>query len=305
MLQEVKSHTKEKQEGAADSLTRRSMPCNVVAEQVLLGAILLDNSCLNKISDFFLATHLSEPIHQRIYEAIIALNDKGLTADPVTLGNYFYIDQALVDIGGSDYLHRLVNYSNNIINILDYARIIYDLYLRRHFIHIGQDMVNLAYDSKIDEAANTQIERAENELFHLASEGSVERQFVNLKDSISMSLERIENAYKNHEGVVGTPTGFKDLDNLLGGMQNSDLIILAGRPSMGKTALAVNIALQSATKFLELSTRNTPETAINTQSVGVFSLEMSEDLLASRLISMSSDISSGNIRSGIYISNSH
>jgi len=284
----------------------RELPYNAEAEQVLLGSILTNNELLNRISDFLIADHFYEPVHKRIYEAITRYLDRGLAASPITLKNQFDKDEALADIGGATYLTRLAGLSTGIINILDHARIIYDLALRRKLIDIGSDMVNEAYkDDSAARLAADQIEIVEHQLFSLASEGLSERSFQPLKVSLTEAISRAEFALKNQGGISGVPTGLIDLDKLLGGMHDSDLIIIAARPSMGKTALAINIALNAADAFIREQKKKhetEPEFVEKEKnlpkSVGFFSLEMSAEQIASRLLSMKSGINSNNIRRG-------
>jgi len=286
----------------------RELPYNAEAEQVLLGSILTNNELLNRIADFLTAEHFYEPVHKRIYEAISRYLERGLAATPVTLKTQFDKDEALVDIGGATYLTKLAGLSTGIINVLDYARIIYDLSLRRSLIEIGGDLVNDAYkDDETTPLAADQIEKVEHRLFSLASEGLSERAFQHLKSSLAEAIIRAEFALKNQGGISGVPTGLLDLDKLLGGMHKSDLIIIAARPSMGKTALAINVALNAADAFLkEQQHKKETETEPDfvekeknlPKSIGFFSLEMSAEQIASRLLSMKSGINSSNIRRG-------
>ncbi len=219
----------------------REAPCNVEAEQSLLGALLVNNEALQHIGDQLRAEHFLEPLHQRIFEAIHKFHDKGLIANPITLKHYFDQDQALADIGGGAYLAKLASAAITVINIHDYGQLIYDLALKRQLIEIGEDVVNAAYEHKIDIPALNQIENAEQKLFHLSIEGTGDRGFRAIRHSVVDAIKHAEHAYK-HNGVVGLTTGLIEMDKLLGGLQRSDLLILAGRPSMGKTALATNIA---------------------------------------------------------------
>lgn len=277
-----------------NDLPYRQPPHNAAAERELLGALLINNDALTQVGDFLHDEHFYEPVHQRIYAAIRKFFDRGQLATPVTLKQFFDQDEALADIGGAQYLVKLAAAANAIINIADYGRTIYDMALKRALIHIGEDMVNEAYTPNIDESANHQIETAEQKLFNLSTEGSSQRGFEALSVGITQAIRSAETAYKNTGGIVGLSSGLRDLDGLLGGLQNSDLLILAGRPSMGKTALATNIAFNVAQNLA----RNEGKTAKDKGSVGFFSLEMSSEQLAGRLMASSAGIGSEHIRRG-------
>jgi replicative DNA helicase len=280
----------------------RVMPHNVQAEQFLLGALLCNNDLINRISDFFLSEHFFEPVHQKIYDAITLLTERAVTASPVTLKNYFDKDESLKEIGGAHYLVKLASLSTTIINVLDYARIIYDLAVRRKLIDIGENIVNDAYNKEIEVTPIKQIELAEQELFHLASDGIEGNSgFKQIKSSLTDAVNRISLAFKNREKVTGISTGFVDMDDLLAGFQNSDLVILAGRPSMGKTAFAVNLALNCCMFLYENFINNKKdiqEEKITAPSVGFFSLEMSSEQLSARMLAMVSEVNSSKLRSG-------
>ncbi len=285
-----------KEENAADF---RQPPHNVEAEQALLGAILVNNSALYEIRDYLHAGHFYEPVHQRIYDAILKYFDKGLIANPITLKSYFEQDEALKDIGGSDYLAKLASSAVTIIHIPDYCETIYDHAQRRSLIGIGEEMVNGAYSASIESDAKVQIEAAEQKLFHLASEGLAENNFKPLRLSVTHAINRAEFAFKNAGKVIGVPSGMTDLDHLLGGMQKSDLLILAGRPSMGKTALATTMAYNAALHFAKHAPQTDGQSAREKpQSVGFFSLEMSGEQLAARLLSGATAINSNKLRKG-------
>ncbi|MCE7887717.1 MAG: replicative DNA helicase [Alphaproteobacteria bacterium PRO2] len=276
---------------SGDKPSYRLLPHNQDAEQALLGALLVDNRVFEKIGDFLKAAHFFLPAHQRIFEAIIKMIDRGQTASPVTLKNYFEKDDDLKDVGGAEYLADLAASVVSVINAQDYARTIYDLHLKRELISIGEEVVNDAFDHDIDVAATDTIEKAEARLFELAETGEVRGNFVTLRSSVLAAIEHAEKAYKSDGNVTGVTTGLIDIDKILGGLQNSDLLILAGRPSMGKTALATNIAFAAANKFAETGGA---EGAI----VGFFSLEMSSDQLAARILADQSNIASDAIRKG-------
>lgn len=273
----------------------RSQPANILAEQMLLGSILANNEAFHKISDFLHSDHFYEPIHQKIFIAISTFIDKGLLANHVTLKNHFDNDATLKDMNQSEYLYELSALSSTIINIHDYAKTVVDLAIRRNLISIGENIVNNAYTSDLKVSATDQIETAEQELFSLASHGrELNSNLASIKTSLGAALERIQTAFKHQESITGISTGFIDLDKILCGLQNSDLLILAARPSMGKTALAINIALNAA-HYMQTHKKKEGE---QIGSVGFFSLEMSAEQLAARMMAISSDVNSGKLRSG-------
>jgi replicative DNA helicase len=274
----------------------REAPCNVEAEQSLLGALLVNNEALQYIGDQLKAEHFYEPLHQRIFEAIHKFHDKGLIANPVTLKHYFDQDQALSDIGGGGYLAKLAAAAITVINVSDYAHMIYDLALKRQLVAIGEEVVNTAYEHKIDIPASSQIEQAEQKLFTLSLEGSGDRGFRSIRHSVVNAIKQAEHAIK-HTGVVGITTGLIEMDKMLGGLQRSDLLILAGRPSMGKTALAVNIAYNACLSLVkDAQTKGIPLKEAG--SVGFFSLEMSAEQLSTRMLSSASKLNSSKIING-------
>lgn len=273
----------------------RIAPFNIPAEQAILGAVLTNNDAVNRVADYLLPDHFYEPVHKRIYDAVLKIIDKGLIATPVTLKNYFDKDEALSDIGGAEYLTQLANRATAIINLETYGRLVYDLAVRRNLIIIGEDIVNDAYDDEIGQTSQQQIEIAEQKLFSLASDGAGEKSFKSLKFSLNEAIMRADIAHRSKDKLSGTTTGYYDLDDLLGGFQNSDLLILAARPSMGKTALAINLAVNAAKAFLKKHPKDSLE---HPPSVGFFSLEMSAEQLAARMISMESDINSSKMRVG-------
>ncbi|MBT3700987.1 MAG: replicative DNA helicase [Alphaproteobacteria bacterium] len=270
----------------------REQPSNAEAEQALLGAILINNEAAHRVNAFLMDEHFFWPVHGRIFGAANKLIERGQIATPTTLKTYFDRDEGLADVGGSDYLARLASAATTIINAEAYGNAIYDLYLRRELIDIGEDMVNGAYDSGVDDEAVKQIELAEKHLFDLAEKGVSDGGFVPFKTSLTEAVLAAEAAYKRDASLTGVTSGLTDLDELLGGMHRSDLVILAGRPSMGKTALATNIAFNAAKAWHD---NNGKDGAV----VGFFSLEMSGEQLATRILSEQSEISSHKIRRGM------
>ncbi len=251
---------------------------------------------MQHLGDQLRAEHFYEPLHGRIFEAIQKFNNKGLIANPVTLKHFFDQDEALADIGGGSYLAKLAGHAVMVINISDYSQMIYDLALKRQLVSIGEEVVNIAYENQIDIPATSQIEAAEQKLFNLSAEGSGDRGFRAIKHSLIGAIKQAEYAFK-HDGVVGVSTGLIDLDKMLGGLQKSDLLILAGRPSMGKTALAVNVAY-NACKYLMDEAKKKDGLAKDIGSVGFFSLEMSSEQLSTRMLSSASKLNSSSIFKG-------
>ena len=263
-------------------------PHNTDAEQLILGYLLSNNEAFSKIGDFLKAEHFFEPVHQKIYNTVTNFYNKGLIATPITLKGYFENEEQLQEFGGNKYLNDLAALSASPLNIKEYAKLIFDLYLKRKLKAIGNDVITEITDqTKLNPSTNI-IEKTEQKLFTLASEGNLEGDFRRLNISLSGALETVQNSIDSN-GFCGIPTNLIDLDKLLGGIQDSDLLILAGRPSMGKTALAINIALNACENFSKQEEK---------KSVGFFSLEMSSEQLASRMIAMKSGINAKKFRSG-------
>ncbi len=279
----------------ADS-TFRSLPCNIEAEQAVLGAFLNNNDHVNKVGDFLLPEHFYVPIHKKIYEAIIKCMERGVIGSPITLKSFFDKEESIEKSGATslDYLLKLSVNASTIINLTHFAKDIYDTAIRRNLIEIGQDAVNESYEKDINTTAQNLIEKTEQRLFNLASEGASDSGFVQLKGTLNEALRRIDLARKRGGDVNGVTTGYIDLDKLLGGLQNSDLLILAARPSMGKTSLAINMALNAAIEFLNDKAEKTEKK----KSVGVFSLEMAAEQIAARLLSIKTGIDGSRIRIG-------
>ena len=277
-----------------ETLTNRIPPQNSEAEQALLGAILSNNRALEKVSEFLLPEHFANPAHQKIYRACRTYIEQGRIADPITLKPLFANDEDLKSVGGADYLMKLAATSMTIINAGDYGRQILDRYIRRRLIDVGTDMVNDAYEFKVDEEAISQVEDAEKKLYEIANEGETRGGPKQLNAALRDSLVAAESAMKNPTGLSGVTTGLTDLDRLLGGLHDSDLIVLAGRPGMGKSALATTIAFNAA-KFFEEESKKQKETP---KSVALFSLEMSAEQLATRILSAKAKVSGEDIRTG-------
>ena len=271
----------------------RSPPHNTEAERALLGALLLNNRAFDRVVDYLRAEHFTDPVNGRIYAAMVTLIEKGHQANPVTLKTYRERDELVIAAGGMKYLASLANSMVTVINAGDYGRIIYDLFLRRELIAVGEDMVNSAFDVQPDESAGDQIETSEQRLFDLASSGASEGGFKSFERALTDAVELAGAAHRRDGALAGVTTGLIDLDKKLGGLHASDLLILAGRPSMGKTALATNIAFAAATDF-----HATDRAADRGKQVAFFSLEMSAEQLATRILAEQSKINSHDIRTG-------
>ena len=228
----------------------REAPSNIEAEQALLGAILVNNDAFYRVSDFLKPTHFMEPLHRRIYEVGGDIIRMGKTANPVTIKTFLPADSKVGDMTVAQYLARLASEAVTIINAEDYGRAIYDLAQRRSLISIGEDMVNIAYDAPLDMPPGSQIEDAERRLFELAETGRYDGGFQSFNDAVSLAIDMAGAAYQRDGGLSGISTGISSLDARMGGLQPSDLIVLAGRPGMGKTSLATNIAFNIAQAYL-------------------------------------------------------
>jgi replicative DNA helicase len=276
----------------------RAAPHNLEAEQALLGAILVNNEAFYRVSDFLEAQHFFEPIHQQLYELASNLIRAGKIATPVTLKTFLPTG---VDIGGlnlSQYLARLAAEATTVINAADYGRTVSDLSVRRNLIRIGEDMVNQAFDAPVDFAPREQIEDAERKLYEIAETGRYGSGFERFATALTTAVDMAARAYQREGKLSGLATGLKDLDAKMGGLQSSDLIIVAGRPGMGKTALATNIAYNIA-KAYEFDTQpDGHNKTVNGGIVGFFSLEMSAEQLATRIIAERTGIASSTIRRG-------
>ena len=273
-------------------------PSNTEAEQALLGAILVNNAAYSRVAEFLAPEHFGNAVHGRIFDALGKLIERGQIANPVTLKNLFDQDGALAEIGGAQYLGRLAEAAVTIINAEHYGRTIHDLHLRRELITIGQDVVTEAFRHDLDDPAVTQIERAESKLFELATTGQAEGGFRPFATALTEAIVSAEAAFKRDGKTVGVATGFADLDRKLGGLHPSDLIILAGRPSMGKSSLATNIAFNAAKAYRATRGSDGRMLAEDGAVIGFFSLEMSAEQLATRILAEESGVSSDRIRRG-------
>lgn len=273
-----------------EEIPARLPPRNIEAEQALLGAILANNHALEKVSEFLKPFHFASPVHAAIYQAIYTLHSRGHTADPVTLKGYLANDGLLDEVGGVKYLMDLAATAVTIINVEDYGKLIFDRYLRRQLINIGSDIVNDAYAVNLDSDATLQMSQAEKKLYELGTEGQVDGGPKPFHDTLGEVMQEVAEARQNPDGLSGVSTGFRDLDKKMSGLHKSDLIILAGRPGMGKTAFATCLAFNTARSFMnDVKER---------RGVAFFSLEMSSSQLAGRILSMETQISSEKLRSG-------
>src|SRR6187431_3775202 len=224
----------------------RNAPQNIEAEQAVLGAIIVNNEAFYRVSDFLEPQHFFEPIHQQLYELASNLIRAGKIATPVTLKTFLPTDMDIGGLNASQYLARLAAEATTVINAADYGRTIADLAVRRNLIRIGEDMVNVAFDAPVDFAPREQIEDAERKLFELAETGRYDGGFQRFAQALTVAVDMAARAYQRDGKLSGLATGLKDLDAKMGGLQSSDLIIVAGRPGMGKTALATYIAYNIA-----------------------------------------------------------
>ena len=265
------------------------LPRNIEAEQALLGALLANNKAYEKVSEFLRAEHFSDPIHVKVFDVMARLIQKGHVADVITLKNYFEQEGTLNDVGGIAYLIKLSESSSPLTNVEYYAQFVYDKYLRRELISTGYDIASEA----MSETTAAQIEKAEKRLFDLAMHGDGQKGFQDFGTTLNSTLQMIQKAYEKEGKVSGLSTGLNDLDYRMGGLNDSDLIILAGRPAMGKSALAMNIAYNVA-EFM----RNNDKMDPHDKGVAIFSLEMSAEQLAARILSSITDTPGHKLRTG-------
>jgi replicative DNA helicase len=279
-------------------LSQRLPPCNVQAEQALLGALLANNRAYERVAEFLSPEHFADSVHGRIYQAIARRIEAGQLADAVTLKAEFEHSGVLGEVGGTAYLAQLLTAMIGIINAGEYGRAIHEAWLRRQLIEIGETVVNNAFgaDTELD-SAQQQIEAAEHSLFQLATHGAATSGFMTFERALIEAIQGAERAFNRSGHVSGLTTGLRDLDAKMGGLHGSDLVVLAGRPGMGKTSLATAIAFSAAKALLAEAPANESKAA-QKRSVGIFSLEMSAEQLATRLLSEESRVSSDRIRRG-------
>ncbi len=275
----------------------RLAPHNIDAEQALLGAVLVNNEAFYRVSDFLEPEHFYEPVHSEIYTVLAKIIRAGKTATPVT-AKTFLPDELMENMTMAQYLARLAAEATTVINAYDYGQTIYDLALERALIQIGEEMVETAYQRDVDLSPNKQIEAAERQLFDLAEKGRYDGGFQGFNKALRDAIDMAGEAYKRDGGLSGLATGLSELDRLMGGLQRSDLVILASRPAMGKTSLATNISFEVARSYRSSTQADGRIKTENGGIVGFFSLEMSSEQLATRILAEQSGISSSEIRRG-------
>lgn len=278
-------------EGETPLTTENAIPHNEEAEQALLGAILLNNSAIEHVADFLRPEHFYYPIHGEIFNAIQILLDRNQVADPITLKDFFADRTDLKELKGSEYLVDLTKSVISVLNTYDYGKIIYDLFIRRQLLGLAQETADECRTHDVDVSAVEIVENVEKKLYELVTLGQGAQTVIPFRDALKKAIETAETAFQRDNHIVGVTSGFVDVDRWLGGLHPSDLLIIAGRPSMGKTALATNIAFNAAQAF----ERNPKEGA----RVAFFSLEMSSEQLATRILAAESGISSDKIRRGV------
>ena len=265
----------------------KELPNNIEAEQAILGTIMVSNEIFDEINTIISNINFYDPMHQKIFAAIESLIYKGMLANPITLKNHFENEKD--DLNIPEYLVKITKFSTSSRQAIEYSKIIYDMYVRRELIKISENTIDTAKQKDLNVSGQNIIENSERLLFDLAEKGSFSSSLIKFDEAMKLTIEMASNAYKNDEGIVGVPTGLTDLDDTLGGLHESDLIIIAGRPSMGKTALATNIAFNAAQR-LQASGKKS--------SIAFFSLEMSSEQLSTRILAEQSRIKSNDIRRG-------
>ena len=265
----------------------KELPNNIEAEQSVIGTILVSNEIFDEVNVIISSINFYDPMHQKIFSAIEKLIYKGLLANPITLKNFFEDEKD--DLNIPEYLVKITKFSTSIRQATEYSKIIYDMFVRRELIKISEQTIDNAKLNDLNTNGQNIIEQSERLLFDLAEKGSFNSSLIKFDEAMKQTIDMASAAYKNEEGIVGVPTGLRDLDDRLGGLHQSDLIIVAGRPSMGKTALATNIAFNAAKKLQENEKKS---------SIAFFSLEMSSEQLSTRILAEQSRIKSNDIRRG-------
>ena len=265
----------------------KELPNNIEAEQSVIGSILVTNEIFDEISTIISNINFYDPMHQKIFNAIESLIYKGMLANPITLKNYFEDEKDDLDV--PEYLVKITKFSTSIRQAIEYSKIIYDMFVRRELIKISEATIDNAKINDLNTNGQNIIENSERLLFDLAEKGSFNSSLVKFDEAMKQTIEMASAAYKNEGGIVGVPTGLRDLDDKLGGLHQSDLIIIAGRPSMGKTSLATNIAFNAAKHVQDNGKKS---------SIAFFSLEMSSEQLSTRILSEQARIASNDIRRG-------
>ena len=265
------------------------LPSNIEAEQALIGSILVNNDIIDEISHLLKSEKFFDPVHKKIFKVIESLNNKGMIANPITLKNYFENLNELDEVGGAEYLVKLTRFASSSKQATDYAKIVHENFVKRELLEISNIISEDSLDINLDKSSENIIEDAEKSLFDLAERGNFSQSFLQFNQAIDQTISMAKSAIKSDQGIVGVPTGLTALDEKLGGLHKSDLVIIAGRPSMGKTALATNIAYHAARNIFEKNEKS---------SVAFFSLEMSSEQLSTRILSEQSRIQSNDIRRG-------
>jgi replicative DNA helicase len=281
----------------ADEKSFRLAPHNIEAEQALLGAVLVNNEAFYRVSDFLLPEHFYEPVHREIFEIAGKIIRAGKAATPITVKTYLP-DQLVAEMSMPQYLARLAAEATTVLNAADYGQTVYDLAIRRTLIQIGEEMTATAYDADVEMTAPKQIEEAEKQLFDLAEKGQYNGGFEGFNEALTEAIKMAGEAYQRDGTLSGMATGLTDLDRMMGGLQKSDLIILAGRPGSGKSSLGMNIAFHVARTYRGEPTPDGHQKTLDGGRVAFFSLEMSAEQLATRILSEQSEIPSSDIRRG-------
>jgi len=285
-------------DGGADVPATPVLPHNIEAEAALLGALMIDNRLVEDVQLKLRSDHYFEPLHGRIYDSILRMTDKNMVANPVTLRPMFEADEAMREVGGPAYLAQLTGSGAAIIGARDFAQQIYDLALLRSLVAVGRDMVEGALDTSEEVAPLSQIERAEGELYRVAEQGGGEGKVKSFGEATKLAIEQAERALNSGGHLSGVTTGLDGINAKVGGLHRSDLLILAGRPGMGKSSLATNMAFAAAQRFVRDQEDGIDPAKSAGAPVAIFSLEMSADQLATRILSEESGISSENLRMG-------
>ena len=282
----------------ASDVATLGVPHSIEAEQQLLGAILTNNDLFDRVAQILRAEHFYDPVHARIFETAAARIAKNNLASPVTLKAFLEDDAGLAELGGPAYLMRLAGAAISSFAVRDYAEMIYDLAIRRELIDVGNEIAAKAARVEVQSEPKEQIVEAEQKLYALAEQGQTEQGFQSFLTAVTDAVKVANAAYQREGGLAGVSTGLIDMDKKLGGLHRSDLLILAGRPSMGKTSLATNVAFNIARAYKKGLTSLGDEGAVDGGVVGFFSLEMSAEQLASRILSEVAEIPSNQIRRG-------
>jgi len=270
--------------------SEKQLPCNIEAEQAVIASILVSNDIYDEITSILDSQKFFDPIHVKLYETIETLISKGLLANPITLKNHFENNEGLKELGGQEYLIKITKFSTSVKQAIDYANIVQEMHVRRELIKISQSVLDeVSTNSDVGTSGETIIQNTEKSLFDLAERGHFNQSFMKFDSALKQTIDMAKSAYQSEEGLVGVPTGLTDLDSRLGGLHKQDLVIIAGRPSMGKTALATNIAFHAAKNIEKKGSKST---------IAFFSLEMSSEQLSTRILSEQSRIRSNDIRRG-------